>query len=156
MNLISIDPGNNTGWAVFHVPAPGTTARLLSAGVEKKADLFHPTSPRIPGGIILASATLVLIELPQHVKVPVMDLITLAVGVGEIKRFYEAQSCRVELVWPRTWKGTVPTPVHNKRVLAALTPEELALLPRRPRAKDVDHNCVDAVGLGLWKLRRLR
>ena len=153
MNLISIDPGKSTGWAVF------ADRTLTLAGVDKKSDLFRATSPTIPGGIVLASETRVLVELPRwypHDYKDVNDLLDLCVLVGEVKRFYEAQSCKVELVFPRTWKGTVPKPIHNKRVLAALTPDELALLPRRPRAKDVDHNCVDAVGLGLWKLGRLR
>ena len=153
MNLISIDPGNNTGWAVF-------ADRVLTlAGVDKKASLFRPVTPRIPGGVVLAFETSVLVEIPRwypHDQVDTNDLIDLAVLVGEVKRFYESQSCKVELVFPRTWKGSVPKPIHNKRVLAALTPGELALLPRRPRAKDHDHNCVDAVGLGLWKLGRLR
>lgn len=153
MNLISIDPGNNTGWAVF------AGSVLVFAGVEKKSDLFRATSPTIPGGIILAQETLVLVEIPRwypHDQKDTNDLLDLCVLVGEVKRFYESQSCKVELVFPRTWKGTVPKPIHNKRVLAALTPEEVAVLPKRPRAKDHDHNLLDAIGLGLWKLGRLR
>ena len=35
-----------------------------------------------------------------------------------------------------------------------LTDEERAILPRRPRAKDCDHNMLDAIGIGLWQLTR--
>ncbi len=145
MNLISVDPGNTTGWAAFS----GTS--LVEARTTTSDELF---GGGLPGW--MGSLPLVLIELPQHVKAPVMDLITLAVGVGEYKRFYEGQGCCVELVWPRTWKGTVPKKIHNQRVLAALTPAELAVVPKRPKAKDVDHNTCDAIGLGLWKLGRMR
>lgn len=153
MNLISIDPGNKTGWAVF------ANRVLVRAGVDKKSDLFRATAPTIPGGIILAQETLVLVELPRwypHDHKDVNDLLDLCVLVGEVKRFYESQSCAVELVFPRTWKGTQPKDVCGRRVLASLTPDEVALLPKRPRAKDHDNNMVDAVGLGLWKLGRLR
>jgi hypothetical protein len=44
----------------------------------------------------------------------------------------------------------------TERILSRLTPEELAVVPVRPRARTVDHNCADAIGLGLWKLGRLR
>lgn len=148
MNLISI-PGNKTGWAVF------ANRALLSAGVDKKSDLFCAAGR----GIILAQETLVLVELPRwypHDHKDVNDLLDLCVLVGEVKRFYEAQSCVVELVFPRTWKGTQPKDVCGRRVLASLTPEEVALLPKRPRAKDFDNNMTDAVGLGLWKLGRLK
>lgn len=50
---------------------------------------------------------------------------------------------------PKTWKGQTPKAIHNKRVLAALSPEERKLVPR-------DHNAVDSVGLGLYYLERLR
>lgn len=151
MNLITIDPGNKTGWAAFS----GTS--LVEARVISKDDLFHGDSHAgwaIPGW--MGSLPLVLIELPQHVKVPVMDLITLAVNVGEYKRFYASQGCVVGTEWPTTWKHSVPKKIHNRRVLAALAPAEVAILPKRPRAKDHDNNMLDAVGLGLWKLGRLR
>lgn len=153
MNLITIDPGRDTGWAAF------SNKSLVEARVIAKADLFEGT---VHAGWALpywmGLLPLVLIELPQHVKAPVMDLITLAVGVGEYKRFYESQGCVVQTVWPTTWKHSVPKEIHNQRVLAALRDAELDLLPKRPRSKknSYDHNMLDAVGMGLWKVGRLR
>lgn len=149
MNLIAIDPGKTTGWAVFW------NNLLRTAGVSRSQDLFKAPPAEY---MRVFPEMLCLIEIPRwypHDYKDVNDLIDLAVLVGEIKRFYESQSGVVELVFPRTWKGTVPKDVHNKRVLAALSPEELKLVPLRPRARTPDHNCVDAIGLGLWKLGRM-
>lgn len=150
MNFVIIDPGNLTGWAAFS----GTS--LIEARVCAKREFFQSTWV-LPGW--MGSRPLVVIEAPRwypHDHSDVNDLLDLSVYVGELKRFYEAMGCVVELVWPRTWKGNVPKKITNRRTVAALSPGELELLPRRPRAKDHDHNMIDAVGLGLWKLGRLR
>lgn len=158
--LITIDPGKKTGWATFF------TARLSAAGVAKSEDLFRPVRRDAYGEPcgelpipLLPSETTVLIELPRwypHDHTDVNDLIDLAVLVGEVKRFYEALGCKVKLVWPRTWKGNAPKDVTNRRTVAALSPEELSRVPVRPRAKTPDHNLLDAIGLGLSELGRLR
>jgi hypothetical protein len=143
VNLITIDPGRITGWSIWN--ASGV---LLAAGTASLDELFKPG--RLPAPV---AGTLVLIEMPRayggRTKGDPDDLLDLAMIVGEIKRHYQAAGCTVELVWPRTWKGTVPKPIHNARVLNALNDQELRLLPRIR-----NHNMVDAVGLGLWKLRR--
>ena len=159
-HMIDIDPGKKTGWAVFE----GRT--LSSAGVSKSEDLFRPTRRDARGEPcgelpepLFPAETLVLIEMPRWYPrdhKDVNDLLDLAVQVGEIKRFYESQRCTVKLVWPRSWKGNVPKDVTNRRTVAALSPEELARVPVRPRAKTPDHNCLDAIGLGLHELGRLR
>lgn len=160
MNLITIDPGKVTGWAMF------VDGELLRCGAGKKAEIFSPPfwerpNPLLPKKVVVSALDQfqVVIEVPRwypHDQVDTNDLIDLAVLVGEIKSFYERRHCRTELVFPRTWKGTRPKPIHNKQVLAALTPDELKLVPLRPRAKTPDHNCLDAIGLGLWKLGRMR
>jgi hypothetical protein len=57
-------------------------------------------------------------------------------------------------VEPAAWKGMVPKETHQPRILATLSPEELALvmavLPAGKR-----HNTVDAVGIGLYHLGRM-
>lgn len=49
-----------------------------------------------------------------------------------------------------TWKGQVPKDVMCRRILTKLSVSERALLGLTP-----DHNVVDAVGIGLWDLKRL-
>lgn len=52
----------------------------------------------------------------------------------------------------RKWKGQVPKAVMGKRILKCLTEEELKVLG--PLAKN--HNVLDAVGIGLYHLGRLK
>ena len=48
------------------------------------------------------------------------------------------------------WKKQVPKKVMGERILAKLSEEEAALLGPKP-----DHNVLDAVGIGLWDLKRV-
>lgn len=146
MSLHTLDPGNDTGWALFEGDLLLDAGVLLFGEVRRELRVY--------------SGDTVLIEMPRHYphrsKGDVNDLLDLACRVGELKAWAEHQMARVELVWPRTWKGAAPKDVHNQRVLAALKDFELKLLSKSPRSQKYDHNCVDAVGLGLWKLGRLR
>jgi len=52
-------------------------------------------------------------------------------------------------VQPSVWKGQVPKKIHGPRIVAVLSNDE---------KKGIDlknHNTVDAIGLGLWALKRL-
>jgi hypothetical protein len=137
--LLSIDPGETTGWAFF------VDGCLSSAGCGDKADL---PNMRLQHAVI---------ELPDYFpgKTHVRSIITLSVRVGWLQRLCEERGARVELAWPQTWKGSVPKKIHHKRLLAVLESDEIELLPKRPRAKNYDHNLLDAVGIGLWKLGRI-
>jgi hypothetical protein len=155
--LLSIDPGHrkgraNLGWALF-----ANYDRLVDAGVESSPESMMPVGP-YPFRVG-SSGRVAIIETPrwypQEHKIDTNDLLDLSVLVGELKRHFLEREAHVHLVYPRTWKGTVPKGIHNKRVLAALSKEELAVLPKRPRAKDYDNNIVDAIGIGLWKLGRM-
>ena len=149
--LIAIDPGETTGWASFYDRV------LINCGT------VVGSPPQLPGidegDDQLWGPVDVVIEKPVSYpmdKVDANDLITLAITVGEWKEFLGRWAPGVELVKPRTWKGTVPKTIHNDRIVALLTAEEKALMPKRPRAKTYDHNMLDAVGIGLWKLQRSR
>lgn len=146
-SVIAIDPGNDTGWACF------VSGVLLTCGTDRYPIFFHdPTFSR---------GARVIIEKPQgrerHSKGSQNQIIDLAIKAGELSGFYKKQPWvkLVTLVTPVEWKGSVPKEIHNRRVLAKLTEQELALLPVRPRARNpYDHNTVDAIGLGLWLLKR--
>ena len=146
-SIIAIDPGAISGWALFR------EGSLIFAAYVDQITLsnFPPTVP-VPGRVIIERPVIYPFGMGNADP---DDLIKLAILVGELRGFYIRLLYAVELVKPRTWKGTVPKKIHNARVLAKLTPEELALLPKRPRAKDYDHNMVDAIGLGLWKLETM-
>ncbi len=143
--LLAIDPGNTTGVAFFR------NGELLSAYASPFERFI--TNP--------VFAENVVIEVPKwrpHSHEEVDDLIGLARKVGRIEDCFSRNGARVTCVWPHQWKGSVPKVVHNERVLKVLKPGELLILPRRSkRAKfPYDRNMVDAVGIGLWKLGRMR
>lgn len=145
--LTAIDPGSradrpNMGWALF------LKSRLLAAGIVRSKEELPQDSVKI---IVIEAPR----WYPREYKIDTNDLLDLSILVGKIQGMYEERGQTVQLVWPRSWKGTVSKKIHNPRVLAALTKEEIVLLPRRPRAKDHDHNMLDAVGIGLWKLGRM-
>jgi hypothetical protein len=125
--LISIDPGEHPGWAEFR------NGWLVDCGDDPWN--IDPCEHHV------------IIERPtvySRSPVPPNDIVTLAIEAGRIaERFGE-----VEWVLPRTWKGTVPKSIMTKRILAALTPEDFGPVPE-------DHNVIDAIGLGLWRLDRL-
>lgn len=59
-----------------------------------------------------------------------------------------------ETVTPEDWKGQVPKEIQNERDRRALTPTELDVLTSAPVAASKLHNVIDAVGVGLWALKR--
>lgn len=74
------------------------------------------------------------------------DIVHLAAIVGAIVAAVDAPAT----VWlPEEWKGQVPKPIHNARTIVKLAPEELIRIPRRPRARDIDHNILDGIAIGL-------
>lgn len=145
--MITIDAGTkkNCGYAVFK------GKELAWANVFSVEEvMLHASSE--PG-------ELVVIEVPrfyQHDHKDPNDLIDLAVNVGQFKRHFELQRCRVKLIWPRSWKGNIAKELMTKRILGKLTVYELARMPVRPRARTHDHNMVDAVGIGLVEVGRMR
>jgi hypothetical protein len=74
------------------------------------------------------------------------DIRDLAYSVGK----YSTIFTNTRLVEPREWKGQVPKKIHNARVLAAMTGEEKARMTYK------NHNVIDAIGIGLWFMRRMK
>lgn len=140
--LLAIDPGNATGWALF-----STSGELIECGLSSPAKwitLVTRVAPWKPD---------VLIEEPtlyQHSKANPASVMALQLKVGELKGRFESAGCTVRLVQPRTWKGQVPKLVHNQRTLKALSDTERAL------CEGARHDTLDAIGLGLWALKRVR
>jgi len=54
-------------------------------------------------------------------------------------------------VKPSVWKGQVPKKIHGNRILLALDKEELLRV-----ASIGNHNTIDAIGIGLWALGRIK
>ena len=59
----------------------------------------------------------------------------------------------IETVYPSDWKGNTPKEVMTDRIRRALASEELSAMA--PCAASLKHNVYDAIGIGLWKLKRI-
>jgi hypothetical protein len=142
--LISIDPGKTTIAAAVWDLAAKT---LLSWRFEKFASFTELAS----AVLCMPRFKILVIEKPQlyHSQrrdVDPRDIIDLARTVG---------ACHIlapEVIEfsPTAWKGQVPKPIHNARVLAKLSTSELAVLGQGAK----NHNVVDATGIGLFYLGR--
>lgn len=55
---------------------------------------------------------------------------------------------------PREWKGNTPKKIHQKWILGELSLEERAIVEKIKPAT-LRHNAVDAVGIGLFYLKRM-
>jgi len=137
ITVVSIDPGNDWGAALF-VGGTLRAAHLRS---------FPMTAPDV-----------VVIERPEiypRMKVPPGDIVALALNAG----WLDGQIAALETVWvtPKHWKGQVPKHIMYKRIMAALSDAELTALTswlaRLPKGSA--HNVVDAVGIGLWYHQRI-
>lgn len=146
MITLAIDPGvKHLGVAVFDGGA------LVCAGLIKTEDKKALSEILFTYGY----PDSVVVELPQvyqrsKSKGDPNDLIAVAVVVGALQERLR----RVELVKPRTWKGTVKKEVMLKRIVSKLTAEETALLPKL--SKSLVHNVIDAIGIGLFAVGRLK
>ena len=138
---VSIDPGLNTGWAVW---LEDEDYSLCACGVGEPPSIFPP--PPVA----------VTIEKPQvypRMKVPPNDLIALAVTVGRLAARWEASD--VSFVTPHEWKGSTPKDIHNARVLASLSASDLEVVKMADRAvpRGQRNNMIDAIGIGLFAYR---
>lgn len=143
MSLIAIDPGvRNVAVARFDWDEL-TFAVLLPV----PADAFaYPRASRV------------VIETPRiypasRQKGDPNDLVALARVVGRLQEHYLAAGADVELLEPRTWKGTLAKEAMTERIRGRLSAAELGRIQRV--AKSLEHNLLDAVGLGLHALGRL-
>lgn len=145
--FISIDPGTRaTGWAVWK------DEKLYQCGIARGKDWVETVNnmPRV-------KVTKLCIEDQQiyrNSEVNAHSLIAVARVVGAIVIKYQAKENKI--IKPREWKGQVPKTICNKRTLQRLTEEEIETLTRKTYSKSMIHNLLDAVGIGLWELKRRR
>ncbi len=148
--VLSIDPGNDTGWASWE------------DGLLKAAGLGAPIlSGRGPIDLVLVEVPMVY---PDR-KVPPADLVKLAMTAGrQVERVRLIESMRNGMastpvclgVFPRTWKGTLDKDMMVRRIQTMVGPmnkdtaEACMSLSRVPLGKQ--HNVWDGVGLGHWAI----
>ena len=147
--LLAIDPGADTGWALFD------SARRLTA-----CGLGVP----VAAGLSLAR---VLIECPKlrprGEKNP-NAILLVARSAGEWGgRFSDAGSA-VTYVTPNDWKGSTPKEIDHARTWSRLDEHEKRVVDsafsqakgRNGLAASKRHNVLDAIGIGLFGVGRGR
>ncbi len=137
--MISVDPGVH-----------GSGVAFWFAGRLSAVRYYKPSE--------ISSVLSVVIECPQiypgvKSKGNPNDLIKLAFEAGRIIGLFNPVELRV--IKPRDWKGTIKKEAMLKRILSKLTEEELAIVKAANIPKAVEHNVLDAIGIGLWHLGRL-
>jgi hypothetical protein len=161
--LLSCDPGkHHVGLALWAPTGPGSTWELQGAKLE---EFDHP-------GEAAAAATdfvgrgrfTVAVEVPQvysagFSKGDPNDLIDITLVAGAVLGAGDLTS-----IWfrPREWKGQVDGDVMITRIRSKLTQKELdrVRLPTKRDGKSVRetvaHNVFDAIGVGLFALKKLK
>ena len=152
MRLATIDPGaHEVGWAVFE------GGELEAAGL-----IECPSLPWLSQALYrlfqLQCPSEAVVEIPQVYpqrswKGDPNDLIDVAVVAGAAVAALSFHTAP-ELVRPHAWKGNRPKAVDNRLTKSLLNRKERALLSKCGAPARLMHNVVDAVGIGLWKLRR--
>ncbi len=141
-SLVAIDPGNQAGLAYF-ISNQLIGVDLITQAVANNWKWDGPNIDRL------------VCELPCWRKgspVRVDSLITLAYTAGYITGQIPAES--IETVLPHEWKGNRPKNIDNSFSLRILNVSERAVVDDSKIPKHIIHNVLDAVGIGLWALKR--
>ena len=150
--LLSIDPGADLGWALFDPNAqPNPRPRFTHQGLLVACGFrqFPSTWP--------AKITRLVVERPHtgQTRARKKDVITLALRAGEVAGIWSYITGIVpEYFEPATWKGSISKTISVARTRAKLYPEELRLIAGLKLPKAKEHNVLDAIGIGLYILRR--
>jgi hypothetical protein len=158
--VCSIDPGRTaTGWALFR------DSRLVACGKDSAETLLDGHKLRT----IVPSYSVVVIERPiiypngKKNDKPDNDILQLGILAGEYRGYCRMLQCSTEYVLPKSWKGTIGKPknknetyIIEERVLKVLDEAERKLVysTKSTRAKKLDHNTIDGIGIGLWAVGR--
>lgn len=139
--MIYVDPGVKAcGVACFE------EAQLRWARYVPAADLPH----YFDGSPLLCEFPRIYPGSGQQ-KGDLNDLLNVAAVVGLCEGLNGDERCA--RVFPSQWKGQVPKKIMTARILSKLSDVERS---RIIRVGAKDHNTIDAVGIGLWHLGRLR
>jgi hypothetical protein len=127
-DFISIDPGATVGWAEWVGGKLHRCGAMPFERLSRESWFMH--------GVI---------EMPDFARVKLKDVTTCAFRAGyAASRFSTYETADVH-----EWKGSVPKRITQARAMAELSPGEMSIARG-------NHHVWDAIGLGLWKLGRLK
>lgn len=149
--LISIDPGNKMGIAIFK---NGDLSDCGLLRTEKLRELEMVMS-QICAEVMPTDA---VIEIPRvydrrYWKGDPNDLVQLAKQAGVVMGVI-LKCCDVQEYYPQDWKGQRPKDVDNQYTLSLLSEKEKDVLKHAKIPASYRHNVIDAIGIGLKRLGR--
>lgn len=145
--LLTIDPGKKSvGWAEF------SDKKLSNCGLVSVT--WHDLLGQIPCMYI----THIVIEVPQVYQQRLLKgdpnyLIDVSLVAGGIAA--RSGLRKPEFIRPRVWKGNVPKDIMTKRIVDHMDADEFDIFEAIDVPKGLQHNVLDAIGIGLWKVGRL-
>ncbi len=123
---------------------------------EQTADLVHRVHAILAAYLENA---LIVVEYPEQYAInptPRAPVQGLACTGGGLVSALKRESNRVKFLLPKEWKGQVPKDIMLDRIVNRLQPSERTLLEAQKFIKSKKHNVIDAIGLGLHMLDRLK
>lgn len=158
MKICAIDPGTKeTGLALFddgklkHCTL--MRAKSIDGMINELANVDWPALFDYPDIVIVEQPTI----YPRDGAKKSNALIKVSLIAGAAASAFGCSSwTTVKFVEPRTWKGSVPKDIHNKRTLDKLDHGESLVYTMRMISLPggLVHNMVDAIGLGLYEIGR--
>lgn len=150
--LLAIDPGADSGWAIF-IDGRLSNCGLWSTGTPK-GEYTRP-SILVFDEVLIESPRL----RPRGEKNP-NAILLLARRAGEWGGRYA--SSPVKYITPNEWKKSTPDVISTQRTKNALDVDESRIvewvfsrLPgKKGLAESRRHNVYDAIGIGLWAVKR--
>jgi hypothetical protein len=150
VRLIAIDPGKaGLGWAAFEGGRLIETGLIANGSLSEAFRVLKEVCAKYrPGDAV--------IEIPQVYQQRLQkgdpnDLITVAVIAGIAAASFLPYGIEPQLVRPSRWKGNRPKAVDNQYTLSLLDEDEKCKLVK---VSSKQHNVLDAVGIGLWRVGR--
>ena len=143
--MMSVDPGTKeTGWAAWEDGA------MVLCGLARGRNWIQ-TVRAIPQ-IQVNDLWLEDQQIYRNSGVDAHSLLAVSRVVGAVA--FHVPAKKIELVRPAVWKGQVPKEICNRRTFSRLTPREKILIELANCPESLKHNLLDAVGIGLWAIKR--
>jgi hypothetical protein len=156
MTVIGIDPGGlSFGWALLEDGKLRRCGWEFDKGRSELAWSLHTWVAELePRGPSFAIIEVPKVYQQRQWKGNPADLIQVAVTAGMVAQALMQQFV-IELVEPHAWKGSRPKDVHCASVLRQLDAQEREHITHCGVAKSRLHNVIDAVGLALWRVKKI-
>lgn len=153
MNVLAIDPGNITGWALYrrNILVEADLIDYKHSGTTNKFHFFYHK----------CLLNKMIIEFPRiydrrNWLGDPNDLLEVACCAGHFLEQSKKYGSPCERISPQQWKGQRPKSADHKYTKRLLNEEELKIVTELEKkyAKDKVHNVLDAIGIGLYAVGR--